>query len=416
MSAISPSRKSSLAFWQSLGQKSLGYWLIFPALLVILGLNLYPTIQGILTSFTNQSLIDPGHSLYIGLDNYFKLLKEPVFQVALAHSLELTFFAVVLQVLLGLVMAHLLIQKVPGIHFFRSVAMITWVLPIIASVVMFRFMTLPNYGLVNILLRDVGLGHLARNWFGDEKFAFPLVLIMHLWRNVPFYSIAFMAAMQAIPADLYEAARIDGAGDWRQFWFVTLPNLRYIILVMVVLHVTFTFNNFDFVFLSTGGGSGQCHGSVADLHLQAGLERICAWLCQCRWRDHAGDPGFPGAGLQQVHQRLVRKMRRPFPDPPASSSIADFPSSICFCFYRSSGLFSRASAAVIRFNRDGYFPAWSELTFRNYIETFQISNFVTYVVNSCVIAFSVMVLTVFLGSLGAYSLSRFAMKGKKYFS
>ena len=254
MSAISPSRKSSLAFWQSLGQKSFAYWLIFPALLVILGLNLYPTIQGVLTSFTNQSLIEPGHSLYIGLDNYFKLLNEPVFRVALTHSLELTFFAVVLQVLLGLMMAHLLIQKVPGIHFFRSVAMITWVLPIIASVVMFRFMTLPNYGLVNILLKEAGLGQLARNWFGDEKFAFPLVLIMHLWRNVPFYSIAFMAAMQAIPADLYEAARIDGAGDWRQFWFVTLPNLRYIILVMVVLHVTFTFNNFDFVFLSTGGG------------------------------------------------------------------------------------------------------------------------------------------------------------------
>ena len=114
MSAISPSGKSALAFWQSLGQKSFAYWLIFPALLVILGLNLYPTIQGILTSFTNQSLIEPGHSLYVGLDNYFKLLKEPVFRVALAHSLELTFSAVVLQVLLGLVMAHLLIQKVPG--------------------------------------------------------------------------------------------------------------------------------------------------------------------------------------------------------------------------------------------------------------------------------------------------------------
>jgi multiple sugar transport system permease protein len=230
MSAAPPSEKSSLNLWQSLGRKSFGYWLIFPTLAVILGLDLYPTIQGILTSFTNQSLIDPGHALYIGLDNYSKLLKDPVFQVALVHSLELTFLAVVLQVLLGLIMATLLIQNVPGIHFFRSVAMI------------------------NILLKDIGLGRLARNWFGDEKFAFPLVLIMHLWRNVPFYAIAFMAAMQAIPADLYEAARIDGAGDWRQFWSITLPNLRYIILVMVVLHVTFTFNNFDFVFLSTGGG------------------------------------------------------------------------------------------------------------------------------------------------------------------
>jgi multiple sugar transport system permease protein len=254
MSSVSRPGNSLPTFWQNLGRKSFGYWLIFPALLVILGLNLYPTIQGILTSFTNQSLIDPGHSVSVGLDNYFKLLKEPVFQLALAHSLELTFFAVSMQVLLGLVMAHLLIQKVPGIHFFRSVAMITWVLPIIASVVMFRFMTLPSYGLINIVLKDLGFGQLARNWFGDENYAFLLVLIMHLWRNVPFYAIAFMAAMQAVPADLYEAARIDGAGEWRQFWSITLPNLRYIILVMVVLHVTFTFNNFDFVYLSTGGG------------------------------------------------------------------------------------------------------------------------------------------------------------------
>ena len=242
------------AIWRRLARASFGYILLSPALLVILGLNLYPTVSGVLTSFTNQSLIDPGHSAFVGLENYFKLLQDPVFQISLLHSLELTFLAVVLQVVLGLVMAHLLIQKVPGIHFFRSVAMITWVLPIIASVVMFRFMTLPNYGLVNILLTGSGLGALARNWFGDEKYAFLLILIMHLWRNVPFYAVAFMAAMQAIPTDLYEAARIDGAGDWRQFWFVTLPNLRYIILVMVVLHVTFTFNNFDFVYLSTGGG------------------------------------------------------------------------------------------------------------------------------------------------------------------
>src|ERR1700749_136194 len=116
MSSASRPGNSSLTLWQSLGRKSFGYWLIFPALLVILGLNLYPTIQGVLTSFTNQSLIDPGHSVSVGLDNYLKLLKDPIFQVSLKHSLELTFSAVVLQVLLGLIMAHLLIQKVPGIH------------------------------------------------------------------------------------------------------------------------------------------------------------------------------------------------------------------------------------------------------------------------------------------------------------
>src|SRR3981081_585034 len=134
----------------TLAQRSFGYALLFPALFVILGLNLYPTLSGILTSFTNQSLIDPTHSAWVGFSNYLKLLTDPVFRISLFHSLELTFFAVLIQVILGLVMATLLIQKVPGIHIFRSVAMITWVLPIIASVVMFRFLTLPNYGFINI--------------------------------------------------------------------------------------------------------------------------------------------------------------------------------------------------------------------------------------------------------------------------
>jgi multiple sugar transport system permease protein len=248
------SKRGFGAKWKSVRHASFGYLLLAPALIIILGQNLYPTISGLLTAFTNQSLLDPFNWAYVGLENFQKLFKDPVFRISLVHSLVLTGLAVSLQVVLGLILAHLLIEQVPGIQFFRSIGMIAWVLPIIASVVMFRFITLPNYGFINILLNDVGLGQLARNWFGDETYAFVLILIMHLWRNVPFYAISFMAAMQAIPSDLYEAARIDGASRWRQFYHVTLPNLRYIILVMVILHVTFTFNNFDFVYLSTGGG------------------------------------------------------------------------------------------------------------------------------------------------------------------
>jgi multiple sugar transport system permease protein len=235
-------------------KEAFGYLLLVPALAIILGLNLYPTAYGIFTSFTDQSLLDPNHYQLTGLANYLKLFSDPIFQLSFVHSLELTISAVVLQVFFGLILAHLLIQRVPGIQVFRSLAMVTWVLPIIAAVVIFRFFTLPNYGFFNLLLTKMGLGAWSRNWFGDENFAFGLILLMHLWRNIPFYAIAFMAAMQAIPQDLYEAARIDGAARWHRLIFVTLPNLRYIILVMVVLHITFTFNNFDFVYLATGGG------------------------------------------------------------------------------------------------------------------------------------------------------------------
>lgn len=240
--------------WKNFIEGAFGYLLLAPALIIILGLNLYPTISGIITSFTDQSLLDPFTRAFVGFENYRRLFSDPVFRISLVHSLVLTGLAVGLQIVLGLILAHLLIQDVPGTQFFRSVGMIPWVLPIIASVVMFRFITLPNYGFINIVLTELGLAQYARNWFGDKTYAFVLILIMHLWRNVPFYAISFMAAMQSISADIYEAARIDGATAWKQFLYITLPNLRYIILVMVVLHVTFTLNNFDFVWLSTGGG------------------------------------------------------------------------------------------------------------------------------------------------------------------
>jgi ABC-type sugar transport system permease subunit len=142
-------------YWLSrLREDAFGYMLLAPALLVILGLNLYPVICGFLTSFTNQSLLNPNAWNWVGLANYQKLFSDPVFRLSFIHSLQLTVAAVVLQVVWGLVLAHLLIQKIPGIHFFHSIAMITWVLPIITAVVMFRFITLPNFGFINILLRS----------------------------------------------------------------------------------------------------------------------------------------------------------------------------------------------------------------------------------------------------------------------
>src|SRR5260370_42637179 len=111
----------------------------------------------------------------LGLANYFKLFADPILQLSFLHSIELTASAVLLQVFFGLILAHLLIQGVPGIQIFRSLAMVTWVLPIIAAVVIFRFFTLPNYGFVNLVVTQIGLGQWTMNWFGDENFAFLVV-------------------------------------------------------------------------------------------------------------------------------------------------------------------------------------------------------------------------------------------------
>lgn len=132
--------------------------------------------------------------------------------------------------------------------------MASWVIPVAATVIMFKFMAQPDIGLINLIFNSLGLEELNRYWLGEPKFALAFIMMLHLWRNVPFYGVAFLAAMQAIPLSFYEAADIDGANAWHKFIHITLPGIRSMIVVMVTIHVLWTFNNFDFVYLATGGG------------------------------------------------------------------------------------------------------------------------------------------------------------------
>lgn len=211
-----------------------------------------PLIEGFRLSFTNADLINKGVS-YIGFQNYAKLFTDHNFWLAFVHSLILTSAAVILELTFGTILALALKQSVPGIKIFRSIIMSSWVIPVVATAVIFTFMVEPGYGYYNILLNAIGI-KINTFWFGSLRLAFPLIIVLHLWRNVPFFGIALLAAMQAIPDSQYEAAEIDGAGPIRSFFTVTVPGIRNMIIVMVTIHVLWTFNNFSMVYLTTGGG------------------------------------------------------------------------------------------------------------------------------------------------------------------
>jgi multiple sugar transport system permease protein len=229
-----------------------GILLLLPTLIVMALFSILPLVEGFRLSFTDANLLNSTRQ-YTGVANYQRLFSDPVFWESLRHSLVLTVTAVVLQLVFGFILAIALKQKVPGIQFFRSVIMASWVIPVAATAVMFTFMVQPDYGYVNIILRVLGIKANVF-WFGDLHFAFPFIILLHLWRNVPFYGIALLAAIQAIPDSLYEAAEMDGAGPVRQFLRITVPGCRNMIIVMVTIHVLWTFNNFDMVYLTTGGG------------------------------------------------------------------------------------------------------------------------------------------------------------------
>ena len=230
-----------------------GYLLFLPTVLVLGILVLLPILEAIGWAFTDFNLLKET-TKYTGLTNFTDMNKDATFWTALFNSVLLTTVVILLQYVLGLGLAVTLKQQVPGIGIFRSVVMASWVIPVISTVIMFRFMSQPDYGFFNIVLEKIGLGKYATYWFGSLNGALPMIIIMHLWRNVPFYGIGLLAAIQAIPNDYYEAAEIDGASGWQKFVYITFPGVRYMSMVIVTIHVIWTFNNFDFIFLSTGGG------------------------------------------------------------------------------------------------------------------------------------------------------------------
>ena len=234
-------------------ERQKGLFLILPTVIIMVIFTLYPLLDGLWLAFTNTNLLSSS-AQFIGLQNFRRLLSDSIFWLSLEHSIILTTVVVSLQLVLGLILALAMQQNLPGMSLFKSIIMASWVIPVAATVTMFKFMAQPDVGAINIFLKAIGLGDFSRYWLGSLRFAFPFIMLLHLWRNVPFYGVAFLAAMQSIPKIYYEAAEIDGASAWDQFRYITLPGIRNMIIVMVTIHVLWTFNNFDFVYLSTGGG------------------------------------------------------------------------------------------------------------------------------------------------------------------
>jgi multiple sugar transport system permease protein len=234
-------------------ERQKGLLLLLPTLIIMSLFTIYPLLDGLRMAFTNKHLLKETVQ-YVGLSNFVRLLSDETFWISLYHSVVLTAVVVLLQFVLGLILAWAMQQELPGMSLFKSIIMASWVIPVAATVIMFKFMAQPDIGFINVVFKFIGFEKLNKYWLGDLHAALPFIMLLHLWRNVPFYGVAFLAAMQAIPKSYYEAAEIDGASAWQRFVHITLPGIRSMIIVMVTIHVLWTFNNFDFIYLATGGG------------------------------------------------------------------------------------------------------------------------------------------------------------------
>lgn len=230
-----------------------GYFYLLPVFLIFALIIFVPAIKAVIDSFTNLSLYNREPN-FIGLQNYLEFFGEKSFWIYTLRTFWLVLLVIVLQYVSGLTLAMLLNLELPGTLWMKNFIMLPWVVPVAAMTVMFNWMSQTDFGLINMILENFGMEDTTRYWFGDKTFAFPMIVLMHVWRNMPFYAITLYAALKTIPNALYEASSIDGAGRFSQFWNITLPQIQYPSMIVITLHVLFTVNNFDIIYLSTGGG------------------------------------------------------------------------------------------------------------------------------------------------------------------
>jgi multiple sugar transport system permease protein len=247
----------------------LGWLLLSPVIVVMLGIVVWPFTTAIWIAFTDKTIGLDAH--FIGLTNFATLVANPRFTLALQHSVVFTIAGLVLKFSLGMGMALVLNQTFRGRNILRAYFLLPWILPGFVAYMTWRWFLDPLQGVLNYALTDLGLIRFPLELLGNASTALPTVIVADTWKSFPFFGLALLAGLQNIPAELYEVASVDGASSWQKFRFVTLPGLRHIIIVVLMLGTIFTFNAFEPVYLLTGGGPADATLVYTVLAYQTGI-------------------------------------------------------------------------------------------------------------------------------------------------
>ncbi len=232
-----------------------GYLLIAPAFLALFGVIGYPLIRAFLMSLHEIILTDPGLGQpYVGLANYVASITNPLFAGALWRSAVWTGVNLVIQMVLGLAIALVLNEPFPWRGLARGITLIPWVTPSVVSVLTWRWMYDAQFGVINAALVGLGIVSQPVVWLGNTQTALWAVIGESIWKGTPFVAIMLLAALQAVPNELYDVAKVDGANAWKRLTHITLPLILPTLIIAATLTTIFTFNNFNAIWLMTQGG------------------------------------------------------------------------------------------------------------------------------------------------------------------
>lgn len=259
MESAAPGRARPFRFGRELPPPVLSVAMNIPTL-ITLGLVLaYPIYYAAYLSFHKVSLAELRRGVFpfVGLANYERIFNDPLFLLSLKNTIIFTVFSVTVEVVLAIAIALLIDQRLWTSRITKFLILVPYAVPPIANGLIWGFIYSFEYGFLNRILFTFGLTNSAINWAGDPATALFAVSVPYIWRTLPFAILLIHAALQGISKELYEAASVDGAGAFGRFWHITLPLLRPIIVVILVLRTSFAFAVFDEVLAITQGGPGD---------------------------------------------------------------------------------------------------------------------------------------------------------------
>jgi len=227
--------------------------LLLPSLLFLGLVILYPLVYNFILSLTNQDLFGR-IGQWVGLRNYIKILTSEEFWLSLKNGLVLSLSTTALTLFIGLCVALLMNKPIRGKSFFSGMLLFPYVIPSVVAAFIFQWLFNDLYGLFNFLFIKLGIIENPIAWFGSPDTAMPAIILVNVWRFFPFVFIVVLARLQNIPNELYDAAKVDGANWFQQFRYVTLPQLRSVFFLVIILRTIWVFNNFDMPWLLTQGG------------------------------------------------------------------------------------------------------------------------------------------------------------------
>jgi multiple sugar transport system permease protein len=245
---------------------------IWPAVLVVLLVTLFPLVYSLTLSFQTMRLVPPTPPRFVGLGNYADLLQQPRFWQVLGNTALIVFVSVAVQYVLGFALALALHAKVPGERLFRASFLMPMLMAPVAVALIWRMLFHSTLGPVNDLFTLFGLPHLP--FLTDSTWARASIIVVEVWQWTPFVVLLMLAGLQSLPEDIYEAARLEDASPWQQFWGITFPMLLPLSVAVVFIRIIEAFKVIDTVFVLTGGGPGLATETLTLYAYQEGLKKF----------------------------------------------------------------------------------------------------------------------------------------------